>query len=106
MLLTSRKLIQRKLMDVECDMRGTLRNFGLKVGTVSPAGYEGRIRESVLPSQRKRLLFPGTSDECRHFHRSIICPQDAQHLSPVVYVEPVGQVRFHMLPRDRVSIAW
>ena len=47
MLLTSRKLIQRKLMDVECDMRGTLRNFGLKIGTVSPAGYEARIRELV-----------------------------------------------------------
>lgn len=35
MLLTSRKLIQRKLLDIECDMRGTLRNFGLKVGAVS-----------------------------------------------------------------------
>ena len=34
MLLTSRKLVQRKLMDIECDMRGTLRNFGLKVGVV------------------------------------------------------------------------
>jgi transposase len=32
MLLTSRKLVQRKLLDIECDMRGTLRNFGLKVG--------------------------------------------------------------------------
>ena len=35
MLLTSRKLVQRKLMDIESDMRGTLRNFGLKVGVVS-----------------------------------------------------------------------
>src|SRR6516225_9792311 len=32
MLLTSRKLLQRKLLDVESDLRGTLRNFGLKVG--------------------------------------------------------------------------
>lgn len=47
MLLTSRKLIQRKLLDIECDMRGTLRNFGLKVGVVGAAGYEGRIRELV-----------------------------------------------------------
>ena len=29
MLLTSRKLLQRKLLDVESDLRGTLRNFGL-----------------------------------------------------------------------------
>lgn len=30
MLLTSRKLVQRKLMNIECDLRGTLRNFGLR----------------------------------------------------------------------------
>lgn len=47
MLLTSRKLLQRKLLDIECDMRGTLRNFGLKVGVVSARNYEARIRELV-----------------------------------------------------------
>jgi transposase len=34
MLLTSRKLLQHKLLDVESDLRGTLRNFGLKAGLV------------------------------------------------------------------------
>ena len=47
MLLTSRKLLQRKLIDIESDMRGTLRNFGLKVGVVSMIGYEARIRHLV-----------------------------------------------------------
>jgi len=47
MLLTSRKLVQRKLMDIESDMRGTLRNFGLKVGVVSSIRYEARIRDLV-----------------------------------------------------------
>src|SRR5271168_5203873 len=47
MLLTTRKLVQRKLIDIECDMRGTLRNFGLKVGMVSTIGYEARIRNLV-----------------------------------------------------------
>src|ERR1700686_4939435 len=47
MLLTSRKLLQRKLLDVESDVRGTLRNFGLKVGVVSGGRYEARIRELV-----------------------------------------------------------
>ena len=47
MLLTSRKLLQRKLLDVESDLRGTLRNFGLKVGVVSRSRYEVRIRELV-----------------------------------------------------------
>src|SRR5436305_272497 len=47
MLLTSRKLLQRKLLDLESDLRGTLRNFGLKVGTVSGSRYEARVRELV-----------------------------------------------------------
>src|SRR5260370_4717865 len=47
MLLTSRKLLQRKLLDLECELRGTLRNFGLKVGVVSGSRYEARIRELV-----------------------------------------------------------
>src|SRR3984893_12181932 len=48
MLLTSRKLLQRKLLDVESDLRGTLRNFALKVGVVSGGRYEARIRELVV----------------------------------------------------------
>jgi len=47
MLLTSRKLLQRKLLDVESDLRGTLRNFGLKVGVVSGGRYDARVRELV-----------------------------------------------------------
>src|SRR5881296_382446 len=47
MLLTSRKLLQRKLLDVESDVRGTLRNFGLKVGVVSGGRYEARVRDLV-----------------------------------------------------------
>jgi hypothetical protein len=39
--------IQRKLLDIECDMRGTLRNFGLRIGAVSTGGYEARIRHLV-----------------------------------------------------------
>src|ERR1700726_4524762 len=47
MLLTSRKLLQRKLLDVECELRGTLRNFGLKVGTAGGSRYEARVRQLV-----------------------------------------------------------
>src|ERR1700676_723002 len=56
MLLTSRKLLQRKLLDVECDLRGTLRNFGLKVGVVSTGKFEARIRELVTGSPRLALI--------------------------------------------------
>ena len=34
MLLTYRKLLQGKAIAIENDLRGTLRNFGLKVGLV------------------------------------------------------------------------
>jgi transposase len=45
LLLTSRKLLQRKIYDIENDMRGSLRNFGLKVGAVGKIKFDDRIRE-------------------------------------------------------------
>jgi transposase len=47
MLLTHRKLLQSKTIAIENDLRGTLRNFGLKVGMVGAARFEARIRELV-----------------------------------------------------------
>ncbi len=47
MLLTHRKLLQSKAIAVENDLRGTLRNFGLKVGVVGTARFEERIRKLV-----------------------------------------------------------
>jgi transposase len=44
MLLTHRKLLQSKAIAVDNDLRGTLRNFGLKVGMVVAARFEVRIR--------------------------------------------------------------
>ena len=45
MLLTHRKLLQSKAIAIENDLRGTLRNFGLKVGMVGKARFEARIQE-------------------------------------------------------------
>src|SRR5438045_4824670 len=56
MLLTSRKLLQRKLLDLESDLRGTLRNFGLKVGVVSGGRYEARVRELVAGFARMAAI--------------------------------------------------
>ena len=44
MLLTHRKLLQSKPIAIENDLRGTLRNFGLKFGKVR---FEARIQELV-----------------------------------------------------------
>src|ERR1700749_859886 len=47
MLLTHRKLLQSKAIAIENDLRGTLRNFGLKVGIVGRTKFEARIAELV-----------------------------------------------------------
>ena len=47
MLLTHRKLLQSKAIAIDNDLRGTLRNFGLKVGMVGAAKFEARIKELI-----------------------------------------------------------
>ena len=44
-LLTARKLLQGKALAIESDIRGLLRNFGLKVGVVGAVRFEARIHE-------------------------------------------------------------
>jgi transposase len=46
-LLTARKLLQEKAIAIDNDIRGLLRNFGLKVGPVGASKFEARIRELV-----------------------------------------------------------
>lgn len=46
-LLTARTLLQGKAIAIENDIRGLLRNFGLKVGMVGAVKYEARIRELI-----------------------------------------------------------
>lgn len=46
-LLTARKLLQEKAIAIENDIRGLLRNFGLKVGLVGKVKLEERINELV-----------------------------------------------------------
>ena len=47
MLLTHRKLLLSKAIAIDNDLRGTLRNFGLKVGMVGTVKFEARIQELV-----------------------------------------------------------
>jgi transposase len=46
-LLTARKLLQTKRLDVEMSLRGVLRGFGLKVGPTTPRSFAARIRALV-----------------------------------------------------------
>jgi transposase len=45
--MTHRKLVQSKAIALDNDLRGTLRNFGLKVGVVGTVKFEARVRELV-----------------------------------------------------------
>lgn len=46
-LLSSRRAVQKALLDLEQSLRGVIRNFGLKLGSVSKGRYEERVRELV-----------------------------------------------------------
>jgi transposase len=39
--------VASKMLELENDLRGTLKNFGFKVGKIGAAGFEGRVRELV-----------------------------------------------------------
>ena len=82
MLLTSRKLVQRKLLDIECDMRGTLRNFGLKVGVVSSIGYEARIRELVVGFPRLAAIIEPLLTVRRVMRQQLAASQDVTQHGP------------------------
>lgn len=55
-LLTARKLLQGKRIDVEMSIRGLLRGFGLKVGATSPRTFGGRVQELVSEHGTLRFI--------------------------------------------------
>src|SRR6201987_1981301 len=72
MLLTHRKLLQSKAIDMENDLRGTLRNFGLKVGMVGTVKFEARIRELVETSPDLAVLVEPLLVVRRALHEQIL----------------------------------
>jgi transposase len=55
MLLTARRFVQTKIVDVENNLRGLLRNFGLKVGIVARLKFDQRILDLLEQSRHLRL---------------------------------------------------
>ncbi len=78
-LLTARKLLQEKAIAIENDLRGLLRNFGLKVGIVGAVKFEERIRELVddMPDIRE-IMEPLLAsrqklrDEFTRLHKKVV----------------------------------
>jgi len=54
LLLNHRKTLQRKTLDLENEVRGTLKAFGLKVRKVSRGRFAARVRELIADRPRLR----------------------------------------------------
>lgn len=67
-LLKARKILKSKLLDIEADLRMVLRNFGIKVGKVSPKGFDQRVRELLAPDPHM-LSVIGPMLDARHAMR-------------------------------------
>lgn len=68
-LLSTRRALQKAVLDIEHSLRGVLRNFGLKLGPISKGRYEERVRELVsgnimLEAASQAVL--GARDRLRH----------------------------------------
>ncbi|CAD7339316.1 IS110 family transposase [Sphingomonadales bacterium 56] len=48
--LANRRLLKRKLIDLQNHIRGALRTYGLKVGTVGAGQFDTRVRELITDS--------------------------------------------------------
>jgi transposase len=104
-LLAARKLLQEKAIAIENDIRGLLRNFGLKVGVIGAAGFEARILELIegapdmgefiasLLSARKKLR-----EEFERLHKKVLAAtrKDAvcRRLMTIPGVGPVTALAF------------
>ncbi len=56
LLLTHRRTLQRKALDIENEIRGTLKAFGLKIGKASRGRFAARVRELVADRARLRAV--------------------------------------------------
>ena len=77
MPLTHRKLLQSKAIAIENDLRGTLRNFGLKVGMVGKVKFEPGSRSW----SRTSPTWPSWSNPC-----SLCCGHYANRSSSCIAV--------------------
>ena len=57
MLLNNRRFLLDKRLDTDNEIRGSLRTFGLKLGKVTPATYDRRIRELVGDNEKFQALY-------------------------------------------------
>ena len=76
MLPTHRKLLQSKAIVIENDLRGTLRNFGLKVGMAGGTKFEARIKELVENLPDLAVLVEPVCTENSNTHVVMVKPAE------------------------------
>ena len=105
MLLTARKLVQRKMLDVDADLRGTLRNFGLKVGVVGQAGFETRtLGKGAQKIDPLRLSYPIMGRPPRRPRREARAPCGMTSC-PAAKPDPARAARWrHSKPKEMPSL--
>jgi len=67
-LLTNRKLLKRKLVDIEDHIRGALRTYRLLVGAASRGQCEARVHELI---ERTDIVFPTMIETMLDVRRAI-----------------------------------
>jgi Transposase len=87
-LLTNRKLLKRKLVEIENHIRGALRTYGLLVGAVSRGQYEARVRELI---ERTDIVFSTMIETLLDVRRAIFYGYAEPHraLLQVVQRDPI-----------------
>ena len=69
-MLTARRLLQEKAIAIENDIRGLLRNFGIKVGIVGVIGFNNKTGSSLKSAQSLvgswNLCWPPGTSFVRH----------------------------------------
>lgn len=95
-LLSNRRLLKRKLVDIENHIRGVLRTFGLKIGKVGRSGFEERVYELLDGSDPATTSFITTMLTVR---RGVMEGYAALHnlLTEIVKSDPVCR-RFMTVP--------
>jgi len=104
-LLANRKLLKRKLVDIENHIRGSLRTYGLLVGAVGRGGFEARVRELVEHTDCvvstieamldvRRAIFEGYARLHRVLLRAVQHDTTCRRLMTVPGVGPVAALSF------------
>ncbi|MGY4262401.1 hypothetical protein ACVJF2_000971 [Bradyrhizobium sp. USDA 4519] len=75
-LLTSRRLLKRKLSDLENHIRGALRAYALLVGAIARGAFEARVRELI---ERTDPIFVMTIEAMLDVRRAILEGYDWLH---------------------------